>query len=335
MEIKLHQIKEKSKSMILIGYTMAFALRNRIILFVLMVFSLILIGSLGYLIIRIYVEHHSATLTDAIYFSVATISTLGYYPPNSMLTSEVGKWFHIFYLGLGLAIIFGGIQTIIGPWFEMKIKMAERGWRVPIPKDAHVIICGYNEFALYIAEKLKMLGIPYVVVDNHAPDDMPHVEGDCTEISTIKKANVLRATALIALMDDMKNAMISLTARSITEDLNIIAIATTESGEEIIKKSGANTVIPRNKIIGKTIQYWSSGDYKYDIFASVERLKISEKMVKGKMTGKKISELRFREKYGTIIAIYRNGKMITDPSPNFTLKSGDVIIYLPSEVEAS
>ena len=313
---------------------MAFALKNRVILFVLMVFSLILFGSLGYLAIKIYVEHQTATLTDAIYFSVATISTLGYYPQGSPLTSEVGKWFHIIYLGVGLAIIFGGIQTIVGPWFELKIRRAEQGWGMPIPKDAHVIICGYNELTNYIVDKLKMLEIPFVVIDKHAPENLPHVEGDCTEMSYLKKGNIDRATALITLLDDKKNAMVSLTARSVSEDINIIATATTDSGEEIIDKAGANVVIPRNKILGKIIHYWAVGDYKYDIFASVERLSIKQKEVKGKSAGKKISEIKFREKYGTILAINRGGKIMPDPAPNFTLKAGDVIIYVPKE-EAS
>ncbi len=310
---------------------MAFALRNRVILFILMVFSLILFGSLGYLIIKIYVEHQSATLTDAIYFSVATISTLGYYPPGSTLTSEVGKWFHIIYLGVGLAIIFGGIQTIVGPWLELKIKRAERGWGMPIPKDAHVIICGYNELSSYLANKLKMLEIPFLIVDKHAPENLPHLEGDCTEISALKKANIERATALITLLDDKKNAMVALTARSVSDDIHIIATATTDSGEEIIEKSGASVVIPRNKILGKIIHYWAVGDYKYDIFASVDRLNIKEREVKGKTAGKKISELKFREKYGTILAINRGGKIMPDPAPNFTLKAGDIIIYVPKE----
>ncbi len=314
---------------------MAFTLKNRVILFVLMVISLILLGSLGFLIIKIYVEHQQTTLTDAIYFSVATISTLGYFPQDTVLTSEVGKWFHIFYLGLGLAIIFGGLQTIVGPWLEMKIQRAERGWRVPLPKDAHVVICGYNDLADYITRKLKMLGVPYIVVDRNPPENVPHVEGDCTEVATLKKANLDRASALIALLDEKDNAMVSLTARGVSDEINIIAIATTRHGEDIIKKSGANVVISKNLLLGKMIQYWATGDYKYDIFASVERMPIREKVIKGSMANRRIAELKFGEKYGTILAVHRNGKIIANPDPNFILKAGDIVIYAPRGGDAS
>ncbi len=314
---------------------MAFTLKNRVILFVLMVLSLILLGSLGFLIIKIYVEHQQTTLTDAIYFSVATISTLGYYPPDSTLSSQVGRWFHIVYLGLGLAIIFGGMQTIVGPWLEMKIQRAERGWRVPLPKDAHVVICGYNDLADYITRKLKMLGVPYIVVDRNPPENMPHVEGDCTEVMTLKKANLDRASALISLLDERSNAMVSLTARSVSDEINIIAVASTQHGEEIIKKSGANVVVSKNMLLGKMIQYWASGDYKYDIFASVERLPIREKAIKGSMANKRIADIKFGEKYGTILAVHRGGRIIANPDPEFVLKPGDVVIYAPRGGEAS
>ncbi|NPA74859.1 MAG: potassium channel protein [Euryarchaeota archaeon] len=308
---------------------MSFNLKNRLILFALISISLILFGSGGYILIRVYIEHHSVTLIDAIYFSVATISTLGHYPPGVELTSEVGKWFTIIYLIMGLAIIFGGIQTIIGPWLEIKINQAEHGWMVPLPRDEHVIICGDNEVSRVIVKKLKFLGIPLIVISRNPPTDVPHIDDDCTEIRVLKRANIDRASALLALDDDETNAMIALTARSLNEEINIIALSNRENSEEVIKKSGANMVISRKKIMSTMIDYWAKGDFRYDIFASGEGINIKEMVVKGALSGKKIGEMKFRDKYGTIIAIYRNGKIIEDPTPNFTLRHGDTIVYIP------
>ncbi len=307
---------------------MTINLKNRLILFALISISLILFGSMGYILIRLYVEHRPVTLINAIYFSVATISTLGHYPAGVDLVSDVGKWFTVIYLIMGLAIIFGGIQTIIGPWLEIKINQAESGWMVPLPKDEHVIICGKNEITDVILKKLKFFGIPVIVIDRNPPGNVPHITGCCTELSILKKANVGRAAALIAVMDDEKNAMITLSARSMNDDLNIITLASGENSEDILKKSGASVVISRKKIMGTMIDYWANGDFRYDIF-SAHGLNIKEMRVKPTISGKKISDLKFREKYGTILAIHRNGKMIHDPTPDFTLKNGDVIVYLP------
>ena len=284
---------------------------------------------MGYVLIRIYVEHQPVTLIDAIYFSVATISTLGHYPPDVGLTSDVGKWFTVIYLIMGLAIIFGGIQTIIGPWLEIKINQAERGWMVPLPRDAHVIICGNTEIGKYITKKLKLLGIPLIIIDRNPPGNIPHIDGDCTEVQVLKRANIERASAIIALKEDEENAIISLTTKSISEDTNIIALCNRDTSEDILRKSGANIVLSRKKIMSTMIDYWAKGDYRYEIFGSMKSVSVKELKVKGDLAGKKIGEIKFREKYGTILAISKGSKMIHDPTPNFTLKYGDVIIYMP------
>ncbi len=293
-----------------------------------MVVSLILVGSLGYIFIKIYVEHESTSLTDAIYFSVATITTLGHYPQGVVLHSEVGKWFTILYLIFGLGIIFGGIQTIIGPWIEMKIKRAVKEWNIPIPRDEHVVICGYNDIANQIVERLKILNIPFVIVDENPPNNLPHVRGKPMEIDVLKVANVMRASSLISLMDDGKNAVTILTARKINKNLRIISICNKDSSEDILKKCGADVVVSKNKLIGAMLEHWARGDFTYKFIGEIENMRISEIRVRKNMNEKRIKDTKFREKYGTIIAVYRGNKLITNPSADFVMKEGDILIVM-------
>ena len=312
-------------------WMMSFNLKNRLLLFMLMVISLILVGSLGYISIKIYVEHESPSITDAIYFSVATISTLGHYPKGVVLNSEIGKWFTILYLIFGLGIIFGGIQTIIGPWIEMKIKRAVKEWNVPIPRDEHVIICGYNNIATQIIEKLRFLGIPYVVIDENPPTNLPHVKGKPTQIDVLKEANAQRASSLIAIMSDEKNVVTILTARKINEGMRIISLANKPPSEELMKKCGADAVISKGKLIGAMLEHWARGDFTHKFIGELENLKINEIRIRKNLDKKRISELKFREKYGTIIAVYRGERLITNPSADFVIREGDMVIVMGGE----
>ncbi len=307
----------------LIPAVMSFNLKNRLIIFFLIVLALILSGSLGYVVIKIYVEHSHVTFTDAIYFSVATISTLGHYPPGVGFKSTVGKWFTIFYLAFGLAIIFGGVQTIIGPWLELKIKRAERGWMKPVPKDEHVIICGYNEITKYITKRLDAIGIPYVVVDANPPVNIPHIRGDPTESDYLKSANISRASALLLLMDDASNALIASSAKRMNPDVNVVCTASSTDAKGILKKAGADVVISTKERIARHLEMWIKGDIKQNHTVRVRR-----KDVDGELAGKSISEAKLRETLGTVIAVYRGRKLIIDPKPDFTMKMGDVLIYL-------
>ncbi len=313
------------------AWTMTFNLKNRLLLFMLMVVSLILVGSLGYIFIKIYVEHETTSLTDAIYFSVATITTLGHYPQGVELHSEIGKWFTILYLIFGLGIIFGGIQTIIGPWIEMKIKRAVKEWNIPIPRDAHVVICGYNDMAHQIVERLKILNIPYIIVDENPPSNLPHVRGKPMEIETLKEANVMRASSLISLMNDEKNAVTVLTARKINKNLRIISLVNKELAEDIIKKCGADVIVSKSRLIGAMLEHWARGDFTHEFIGKMENMRIGEIKVRKNMDGKMIKDTKFREKYGTIIAVYRGDRLITNPPADFVMREEDILIVMGGE----
>jgi len=313
----------------------SFPLKNRLLIFLLMLISTILVGSLGYVIIKTYVEHESTSLTNAIFFSIATISTLGHYPRGIELTSDVGKWFTILYLILGMGTIFGGIQALVSPWIEMKIRNAVKERKIPIPKDAHVVLCGWNDIAREVGEYLQMVDIPFVIVAKDAPLNFPGVNGDPGNMNALKLANVERASALIALLDEKKNVVITLTARRLNREMRIIALSEREESKNLLIKSGVDVVISREKLLRSLLDHWIKGDFTHifsgEIFGD---LKIKELSVGKDMAGKSLKELRFRERVGTAIGIYRRGLLITNPKAEEILKEGDIVIFMEGENHA-
>jgi len=304
----------------------SFPLKNRLILFILMVLSTILLGSLGYVLIKILVEHQSVSLTDAIYFSVVTISTLGYYPSGVSLHSEIGKWFTIFYLIFGLGVIFGGIQALLGPWIELKVKNAVQERKMPLPQDAHVIVAGYNDVADVIIDELDFLDIPFVIVAENAPMDKPSINGKPTEMENLIKANIERARALVALGDNETNAVAVITARKLNEKLNIIALSHNDGAKDILQKCGANTVVSRDELISSVLSHWIKNDFVHTFMGEVFKDMVLEEQKADKYAGKSIMELNMREKKGLIIGIYRDGQLLVNPQPEMILKKGDILL---------
>ncbi len=308
------------------------SLKNRLIIFFLMLISTILVGSLGYVVIKIYVEHQSPTLTDAIFFSVATISTLGHYPRGIELSSPVGEWFTILYLILGMGTIFGGIQALVSPWIELRIRNAIKEHRIPIPQDAHVVICGWNDVARLIQEKLRMLDIPYVIVAPDAPAELPAVAGDPGSSEALTHANINRAVALLALMDDKKNAVTILAARRLNGELRIISLCEREENKELLLRSGADVVVSRDAILNSIMQHWVNGDFTH-LFTSeiLGGLEVREFSVDKDTAGKSLKELKFRERFGNALALYRRGNILVNPPAEEKLVEGDVVIFLEGE----
>ncbi len=310
----------------------SFPLKNRLILFILMVLSTIMIGSLGYVLIKIFVEHESVTFTDAIYFSVVTISTLGYYPSGVSLHSEIGKWFTIFYLIFGLGVIFGGIQALLGPWIELKVKNAVQDKKMPVPQDAHVIIAGYNDVADIIMDELDFLDIPFVIVDENAPVDRPSVYGKPTEMENLIKANIGRAKALVAIGDNEMNAVTVITGRKLNDKLNIIALSHNDSAKGILKKCGATVVVSRDELIGSVLSHWIKNDFVHKFAGEIFKDMVLEEQKVDKCAGKSIMELNMREKKGLIIGIYRDGQLLVNPQPEIVLKKGDILLVFKGGV---
>ncbi len=307
----------------------SFPLKNRLILFLLMLASTIFLGSLGYALIKIYVEHENTTMTNAIYFSVATISTLGHYPTGVDLHSDIGKWFTITYIIIGLGIIFGGIQALVGPWIEMKVKRAVRDKHPPVPKDAHVVICGYTDISKLIAEELKILNVPFVIVDETVPQNLPAVLNKPTRVEALREANISRATALIAAMDSERNAVTVLTAKKLNGEMKIIAVADEKELAEMMKKCGADVVISKDELLSRTLTHWIQSDFTHQIAGTLlSGMDIKEIPVQHEFIGQSIKESHYRERIGTIIAIHRDGDIIVNPSPDLVLKENDVLIVL-------
>ncbi len=284
------------------------------------------------MIIKIYVEHETPSILNAIFFSVATITTLGYYPPDVALHSGVGRWFSLLYLLSGMALIFGSVQALVTPFMEYSIKRAISKGEVPIPKDAHVVICGWNETAKVLEEQLKLMDMPYVIIAPDAPDSAPSVRRVATEISVLQKANVARALAVVCVMDDENNAVSILSTRRLNRDVKIIAVSNGKL-DSILRRAGADVVISRRDVLSAILGHWSRGDF-FHLFSGeiLTNLSFKEIMVKDDLANKMLKNTNLRITAGTVIGIYRGGELILNPAADTILKEGDTLIVIGGDV---
>jgi voltage-gated potassium channel len=115
----------------------------------------------------------------------------------------------------------------------------------------HAIICGYGRVGQILARELHELGSPFVVVDPNA-DRLREAEakgylvliGDGTDEQTLTLAGIARARVLATVLpDDTMNVFITLTARELNSELEIIARGESPSTERKLLRSGANKVV--------------------------------------------------------------------------------------------
>ncbi len=311
-----------------------YPLRNRIVIFILMVTSTLLIGAIGYVYIKTNIEGGHPTAIDAIYWTVVTISTLGYSNGDINLNSQAGELFSIIMILAGVFIIFVGIEIGLGPWFEAKMKKIVEKKSPPVPKKGHVIVAGLSELGEESLEELLSRNVPVAVIDEDGRKSsiiekgIPYISGDPTREDVLKKANINEADAIILTSDDTTNAFIALTARHLNPKIRIASSASEKSSEKILKNSGASVIALPEMISGEMLASKVLGDEEsprnIDEIASLYQISAE----KYGMVGKKLGELRDMGVFPA--GIRRKGEFIAFKN-DVKIRNGDIISVIADD----
>lgn len=228
-------------------------------------FIMILIyGVVGSLTLGEHFEPEIDTWDESIYFTIATMTTVGYgdfipeVDPGTGSPDQGALWFTIILMVLGFTSFILVIGSMVGPIIEdrfMKVIRMVGGIRTERLSN-HLIICGLSNEGRIIVETLKQRKETFVVVcgseERHEEllaEGIPIVHGDPSESEVLEKVAIKKARALIATSeDDALNAFITITARVLNTDLPIIAMASSRENMKKLKSVGANTVISPNVI---------------------------------------------------------------------------------------
>lgn len=167
---------------------------------------------------------------DAIYFTVTTMSTVGYGDVNLIGESD---WVKIFDIGLMVtsALLIGVfLATVTEALVTTRIEQALG--RFPRPTRDHVIVCGLGKAGVEVLVRLHEAEVPCVAVERSADAaglataralEIPVIIGDARDPGTLEGLHLDRARALMALTtDDLANIQCALMARGQNADLRVV-----------------------------------------------------------------------------------------------------------------
>lgn len=192
-------------------------------------------------------------LLDAIYMVVITIFGVGYGEVRP-LTDPRLKIFTMILVIAGCssgAYVIGGFVQMVAEGEINRFLGARRMTKGIDQLKDHTIICGYGRVGQIIARELHELKYPFVIVDTNA-ERLSQAEGkgflvlvgDAAEEQTLLMAGIERAKQLATVLpDDTMNVFITLTARDLNANLEIIARGESPSTERKLLRSGANKVV--------------------------------------------------------------------------------------------
>ena len=155
--------------------------------------------------------------TTALYFSIVSMSTVGY--GDITPHSGTARLFTASIIILGITIFATSISAIAGPVIGGNLKRLVKGRFSTAMRKNHIIIAGATPLAMSVYDGLRRRGDEVtVIVPPGVPQEYPAatdlIEGDPSSVDVLHNAGVTRARYVLALRDDdAENAFIVLAAK--------------------------------------------------------------------------------------------------------------------------
>ncbi|MBC7109913.1 MAG: potassium channel protein [Archaeoglobi archaeon] len=304
--------------------------RRRLLHVFLLLFSVILMGTLGYHLLEGW------PLFDSLYMTVITITTTGYGEIREMGVSGRVLSMLLMFFGIGIFLYTINIFMIF-LW-----ESTPRRWEKMIGEmKNHLILCGYGDMGREIARELPkditvVIEMDINKVELAREDGFLSIHGDATEESILERAGVRRARALICCMNDSANAFTTLTAKELNPSLKSIAVLRTPKTERKMIRAGVDVLLSpyrdtARKIAG-IIREEPMVEFLETVMSGERPLYLEKYVVEDEgMIGKTLRELDLRRRTGcTVLAIIRAGEIIF-PDGETRIERGDIIYMLCSE----
>jgi voltage-gated potassium channel len=215
---------------------------------------LVFIGTAGFRLLEGF------SLLDSLYMTVITLTTVGFGEVHTL--SPTGRIFTILLILGGGGIMAYTITAsadylVSGQWREHWD--ARRRRKMLDTLKRHVIVCGFGRVGRFVAQDLKVEGVPFVILEKD-PERVEQtrrfgylaLQGNAAKESLLEQAGILRARGLVAALDsDAENVYIALTARGMNPNLQIIARANFEESESKLLRAGADKVLLPYSLSGR------------------------------------------------------------------------------------
>ncbi len=298
-----------------------------------------LVGVVGY-------SCFGMSLLDAVYMVVVTFSTVG----NRGIQADNPSlaFFTI------LMIVFGVSTTlyIVGVFVQMMVEgeinraIGQRRVTNEIERlTDHVIVCGYGRTGEILAGELAQRKRPFVVVDKD-PERINEAtaEGylaltdDATEEQALIDAGIHRARTIVAsLPSDAENVFLTLTARNLRSDLQIIARGEMQTTEKKLLQAGADRVVMpaatgAARMAAMITRPTTVELIELAIGRHVAEVEIDELVIPpgSPLVGQTVRDVQPRAKHGLlVVAVKSTGKPLEfNPGADTALQANDAVMVM-------
>ena len=316
--------------------------KTRALLIVSALAIVLAIGTAGFVLVEKW------SVFDAFYMALISITTVGYKEVHDL--SFAGQVFNVFFLLLGVSVMFLAIGTITQ--FVIAVQLGEffgrrRTKRMIDKLHDHYLLCGYGRVGRAASDELARSGVPFVVIDTDseridlaAKRGMLTMQADAASDESLKEAGIQRARGLIAaLATDAQNLFLVLSARALNRQLKVASRVDEEESEIKFRRAGADATFRPYNITGFRLAQAMLRPHVFEFLdmttptvdlghnIGIEQVQVSEKC---ELAGKSLKDMQLRRDLNVIVLAVRraSGAMEFNPSADTVVNGNDHLIVM-------
>ncbi|MCY4553290.1 MAG: potassium channel protein [Candidatus Poribacteria bacterium] len=319
--------------------------QRKILFALVMLFGLLVIGTVGYMVLEKDNPQHGWQLLDAIYMTVITLTTAGH---DDLEMSDNGRIFTILLLIVGIVVFTYSVTIATAFLIEGQLQSffrQQKMIRTVHKLSDHYIICGLGDTGVHVLDEMLKAEVDFVGIESeeerliHLTDtrNFPYLHGDATDDELLMRAGIERARGLVTCLSrDQDNLFIVISARKLNPHLRIASKAVEDNSAGKLIIAGADEVVLPDHIGGLRL---ASGILQPHLVGFLDNItqnqdgaQFTESVIQREapLDGISLKAGNIREQTGLVVIAIRDndGTFLYNPPGDKKMIAGDALLVI-------
>ncbi len=285
------------------------------------------------------------TLFDAVYWSIVTISTVGF--GDITPVTQEGRVVAMFVIVAGIGVFSFTTSLIVTSFTEKLDEIKDHKLIDDIAKlKEFYLICGYGNVAKEVAKKLTLNNKVIILEEDSSKVELAKKDGfvalnyDPGSIESYKKLRINIQTQVKAILclsnSDVENVYTALTVRSFNKDVFILSILINKTNKNKLNFAGVNEIFYEKELVGIIAKEFVGQPVAFEAIHAlrsnynaidVHEVLISDRILESFVT---VSQLENKKYRVILLGIYKKVKkrFFFNPIDSTVLEVGDYLLVI-------
>lgn len=291
------------------------------------------------------------TMYEAIYWSIVTISTVGY--GDVAPVTDEGRFVAMLVIVAGVAVLAFTTSLVVSAFTEKLDEIKEVKTIEDISKlQTFYLVCGYEAVAKEVIKKLlKESDSNIIVIDKNESrileakrEGLRALNYDPGSVDSYKKLNIdfkKQVNSVLCLYEnDVDNVYTALTVRSLNKDVKIFSLLIDSINRKKLQFSGIDTIVCPQELIGLITKELIGKPVAFNVihelrseneYVKIDEIAVTQRVIDNFST---IAELGNKEYRIIVLGLFKNksSHFYFNPLPNTILEQGDYMLVIGHKV---